>query len=87
MSERKTRITITVDPITAVYAEGMVRNGQASSVSAAFSEALEEKAYRDKRLRDQLREVADRADQAKVDRMMAHLDAQAADLPDSHRYV
>jgi hypothetical protein len=84
MSERKTRITITVDPLTSAYAERMVREGQASSVSAAFSQALEEKAYRDRRLIGRLKEIASQADHAEVARMMAHVDAQLAQLPDSH---
>jgi hypothetical protein len=86
MSERKTRITITVDPLTNAYAERLVAEGNAPSVSAAFSQALEEKAYRDLRLISQLKDIASRADHAKVARMMAHVDAQVAQLPDSHRF-
>jgi Arc/MetJ-type ribon-helix-helix transcriptional regulator len=81
MSDRKARLTITVDPRLSAYAEQLVAEGRASSVSAVFNDALSEKARRDRRALDRLREIAAQADPATVSRMMAHIDAQAAALP------
>jgi Arc/MetJ-type ribon-helix-helix transcriptional regulator len=81
MSDRKTRLTITVDPRLSAYAEQLVEEGKAPSVSAVFNDALSEKARRDRRAVDRLREIAAQADPAKVSRMMAHIDAQVAALP------
>ena len=50
MSDRKARLTITVDSHLSSYAEHLVASGHATSVSAAFNEAMAEKAYRDRRL-------------------------------------
>jgi hypothetical protein len=44
VSARKTRLTITVDPQLSAYAEHLVESGQATSVSAVFNEAVEQKA-------------------------------------------
>jgi hypothetical protein len=76
MSDRKDRLTITVDPQLSAYAEHLVETGQAPSVSAAFSTAMQEKVYRDRRLRSLWKAVAARADQARVARMVAHVDQQ-----------
>jgi Arc/MetJ-type ribon-helix-helix transcriptional regulator len=81
MSDRKARLTVTVDPHLAAYAEQLVEAGKAPSVSAVFNDALSEKERRDRRALDRLRETAAQADQAKVARMMTHIDAQAAALP------
>jgi Arc/MetJ-type ribon-helix-helix transcriptional regulator len=81
MSDRKARLTITVDPRLSAYADQLVAEGRAPSVSAVFNDALLEKARRDRHALDHLRETAARADQAKVSRMMAHIQAQAAALP------
>jgi Arc/MetJ-type ribon-helix-helix transcriptional regulator len=81
MSDRKTRLTITVDPHLSAYAEQLVQEGKAPSVSAVFNDALSEKARRDRRALDRLREIAAQADPAKVSRMMTHIDAQATALP------
>jgi Arc/MetJ-type ribon-helix-helix transcriptional regulator len=40
MSDRKTRLTVTVDPHLAAYAEQLVEAGKAPSVSAVFNDAL-----------------------------------------------
>jgi len=40
MSDRKTRLTVTVDPHLAAYAEQLVEAGKAASVSAVFNDAL-----------------------------------------------
>lgn len=78
MSDRKTRLTITVDPHLSAYAEQLVDAGQAASVSAVFNEAMAEKAYRDRRRRSSWKAKADAADQQRVERMMAHIDQQLA---------
>jgi Arc/MetJ-type ribon-helix-helix transcriptional regulator len=80
MGDRKTSLTVTVDPRLVAYAEQLVEAGKAPDVSAVVNDALSEKAGRD--ALDRLRETAARADPAKVDRMLAHIDAQAAALPE-----
>ena len=78
MSDRKTRLTITVDPYLSAYAEQLVDAGQAASVSAVFNQAMAEKAYRDRRRRSLWKAKTDAADQLRVGRMMAHIDQQLA---------
>ncbi len=82
MSDRKTRLTVTVDPHLAAYAEQLVKAGKAPSVSAVFNDALAERVERDKRIRRRWKEAAERADPEKVDRMIAHVQARAAVLHD-----
>jgi hypothetical protein len=82
MSNKKDRITITVDPQLNAYAEHLVETGHAPSVSAAFSAAMEEKVYRDRRLRSLWKAKTDQADPARVARMAAHVARQARDLAD-----
>jgi len=81
MSDRKARLTITVDPHLFAYAEQLVAAGKAASVSAVFNEALADRVERDKRIRRRWKEAAERADPDKVARMLAHVRAQAAALP------
>jgi hypothetical protein len=76
MSESKARITITVDPQMSAYAEHLVAVGSATSVSAAFNEAMAEKARRDRRRRSLWNAKAAAADSDRVTRMMAHVDRQ-----------
>ena len=78
MSDRKSRLTITVDPDLSTYAERLVASGQAASVSAAFNEAMAEKAYRDRRRRGLWKARGDQADPGRVARMMANVDQQLA---------
>jgi hypothetical protein len=78
MSDRKTRLTITVDPYLSAYAEQLVDAGQAASVSAAFNEAMAEMAYRDRRRRSLWKAKNDAADPQRVERMVAHVDQQLA---------
>lgn len=78
MSERKARLTITVDPYLSIYAEQLVQAGQAASVSAAFNDAMAEKAYRDRRRRSLWRARTEQADPDRVARMMAQVDQQLA---------
>jgi hypothetical protein len=78
MSERKARLTITVDPQLEAYAEQLVETGQATSVSAAFNDAMTEKAYRDRHRRGLWRARSDQADPERVARMMAVVDRQLA---------
>jgi Arc/MetJ-type ribon-helix-helix transcriptional regulator len=80
MSERKTRVTVTIDPHLAEYAEQLVEAGKAPSVSAVVNRALEAELDHDREAVSYLREIASRADHEKVARMMAHADAQAAKL-------
>jgi Arc/MetJ-type ribon-helix-helix transcriptional regulator len=77
MSDRKVRLTITVDPHLSAYAEQLVETGKAPSVSAVFNDALSEKARRDRAAVDRLKETAAQADPERVARMMAHVNAQA----------
>jgi Arc/MetJ-type ribon-helix-helix transcriptional regulator len=81
MSERKTRVTVTIDPHLAAYAEKLVEAGKADSVSAVLNDALAESAARDRRAMRLFKEAAERADPQKVARMIAHVEAQAAALP------
>ena len=81
MSDRKTRLTVTVDPHLAAYAEQLVDAGKAPSVSAVFNDALAERVERDKRVRRRWKEAAERADPEKLDRMIAHVQALASVLP------
>lgn len=81
MSDRKARLTITVDPRLSAYAEQLVEAGKAPSVSAVFNDALAERVERDKRIRKRWKDAAERADPAKVARMVAHVEAQAAAFP------
>jgi Arc/MetJ-type ribon-helix-helix transcriptional regulator len=81
MSDRKARLTVTVDPRLVAYAERLVEAGKAPSVSAVFNDALADRVQRDKRIRRRWNEAAERADPAKVARMMAHVEAQAATPP------
>ncbi len=78
MSDRKSRLTITVDPDLSTYAERLVASGHAASVSAAFNEVMAEKAYRDRRRRGMWKAKGDQADPGRVARMMAHVDQQLA---------
>ena len=86
MSDRKARLTITVDPHLSAYAEYLVETGKAPSVSAVFNDALAERVERDKRIRRRWKEITAEADTAQVERMIAHAEAQAEQLPASHRY-
>ena len=65
-----------------VRREHLVETGKAPSVSAAFNDAMEARIQRERRQRRLWKEAAERADPAKVARMMAHVDAQAAALPE-----
>lgn len=76
MSDRKARLTITVDANLSSYAEHLVEAGQASSVSAAFNEAMAEKAYRDRHRRSLWKAKSSQADPGRIARMMAHVDQQ-----------
>ena len=86
MRDRKRRVTVTIDPHLAAYAEHLVEAGQAPSVSAVVNSALTQRLERDRRIARRWKEVTAQADMAKVERMIAHADAQAAQLPPSHRY-
>ncbi|GLX04643.1 hypothetical protein Misp03_15700 [Microbispora sp. NBRC 16548] len=74
--DRKTRITITVDPDVVEYAEHLVAVGKATSVAAVFNDAIAEKRITDQRALALLRERARQADPARVARMMRHVNRQ-----------
>jgi Arc/MetJ-type ribon-helix-helix transcriptional regulator len=86
VSDRKIRVTVTLEPHLAAYAERLVEAGKAPSVSAVVNDALEARRQRDRKARRLWREAAERADPDQVARMLAHVEAQAAQLPASHRY-
>ncbi|GAT71137.1 hypothetical protein PS9374_06828 [Planomonospora sphaerica] len=74
--DRKTRITITVDPDVVEYAEHLVASGKATSVAAVFNDAIAAKRIADQRALALLREHARRADPERVARMMRHVNRQ-----------
>lgn len=86
MSERKTRLTVTIDPDLAAYAERLVEAGKASSVSAVVNHALDAERRREHRIMERWTEAAGQADPEKVARMRACVDAQLARLPATHRF-
>lgn len=86
MSASKVRLTVTIDPHLAAYAERLVEAGKAASVSAVFNDALSERIERDRRIARRWKESTTHADMAKVDRMIAHVEAQAAQLPRHYRF-
>lgn len=86
MSDRKTRITVTIDPGLVAYAEQLVEAGKAPSVSAVVNDALSADRLRDLKARRLWKDATEHADREKVARIRAHVDAQLAELPESHRY-
>ena len=86
VSDRKIRVTVTLEPHLAAYAEHLVEAGKAPSVSAVVNDALTERVERDRRIARRWKELTAQADMAQVERMIAHVEAQAAQLPPSHRY-
>ena len=86
MRDRKTRVTVMIDPHLAAYAGHLAATGRAPSVSAVVNSALARRLERDRRIARRWKEAAARADTAKVARMMAHADAQAAQLPEPYKY-
>lgn len=81
MSDSKARLTVTVDPAMAAYAEELVRSGRAPSVSAVFNDAIAARAQADREARRAWAERTRDADPGRVGRMLAHAEAQAAALP------
>ncbi|WP_062349406.1 hypothetical protein [Herbidospora yilanensis] len=77
MSDTKRRITITVDPGVADYAEQLVHDGRAGSVSDAFNAALLAQRRRELHGLALLRRRAASADPDRVARLRAHVDRQA----------
>ncbi|GAA0973404.1 hypothetical protein GCM10009555_028170 [Acrocarpospora macrocephala] len=77
MSDAKRRITITVDPAAADYAEQLVQAGRAGSVSDAFNQAIIAQRRREQHGVALLRQRAAQADPARVARLRAHVDRQA----------
>jgi Arc/MetJ-type ribon-helix-helix transcriptional regulator len=84
MSERKKRVTVTIDPHLAAYAEQLVDAGKADSVSAVVNSALSERAERERRVARRWEEALAGAtddDRARAARMLARIDAQAGQVP------
>ncbi|MGH3289148.1 MAG: hypothetical protein ACRDPD_31485 [Streptosporangiaceae bacterium] len=79
-------MTVTIDPRLAAYAEQLVEAGKAPSVSAVVNGALSERVERDRRVARRWKELTAQADMVQVERVIAHVEAQAAELPASHRY-
>jgi Arc/MetJ-type ribon-helix-helix transcriptional regulator len=84
MSDAKARLTVTVDPALAAYAEDLVSSGRAPSVSAVFNDALAAQAQADREASRVWAEKTRDADPEKVARMLAHVEAQAAALPEPY---
>lgn len=80
MSDKKARLTVTVDQHLADFAEQLVETGRAPSVSAVLNEALTQRLHQERRARAAVAAKVARADPARVARMRAHADAQAAVL-------
>ncbi|HTR94661.1 MAG TPA: hypothetical protein VMI73_23260 [Trebonia sp.] len=77
MSERKTRLTVTIDPHLAAYAERLVDAGKAESVSAVVNGALADRAEKDRRITRRWEETVAAAtdeDRAKAARMLARIE-------------
>lgn len=72
------RLTITVDPCLMAYAEHLVESRRAASTSAAFTRAITERAYHDRRRRSLSKAKAEQADPGRVARVIAHIDQQLA---------
>jgi Arc/MetJ-type ribon-helix-helix transcriptional regulator len=75
---KKVPITVTLDSWLRRWAEHLVATGRAPSISAVINDALAE-SYTRHRQR-MLRDRAGHADQARVRRMRAHIESQAASL-------
>lgn len=78
MSHQNVRLTITLDPCLMAYAQHLVASGRAASISAAFTQAITENAYRDRRRRGLWKAKAEQADPGRVARMITHIDQQLA---------
>lgn len=77
---KKVPITVTLDPRLREWAEHLVATGKAPSISAVINDALTASYTQHKRGLALLRERAEHADEDRVARMRAHIDAQAAAL-------
>lgn len=80
MSDKKDRISITVDHHLTAYAEHLVEIGKAASVSAVFSEALADMVERDRQARRAWDAAVAKSDPVKGARMAAYVDQQLASL-------
>ena len=63
------------------YAEHLVEAGQAASVSDVINDALAERERQDREALIYVRETASRAHPARLSRVLANIDRQAAALP------
>ena len=76
----KMPITVTLEPRLREWAEHLVATDKAPSISAVINDALAESYAQRKRRLALLRERAEHADEDRVGRMHAHVEAQAAAL-------
>ena len=80
MGDKQDRISVTIEPHLAAYAERLVETGKAPSVSAVINEALQEKAEHDRRVRSVWAAAVTESDPVKGARMAAYVDQQLASL-------
>jgi Arc/MetJ-type ribon-helix-helix transcriptional regulator len=82
---KKTPLTVTIEPHLRAYAERLVSHGKAASISAVVNHALAEQYARDKRAMALWKSKAEEAEadpqvMARVERMQAHVEAQLSRL-------
>ncbi|GAA4600022.1 hypothetical protein GCM10023194_81070 [Planotetraspora phitsanulokensis] len=84
MSDNKARLTVTVDPQNAAYANKLFETGKAPSVSAVVNDALAERRMRERRARRWWNTKAAEADPNRVSRIRAHVDEQLRAFEERH---
>jgi hypothetical protein len=84
-SRAKPSIAVTLDPDLVEYVKARVGDDDVKSLSAYVNEALAARVREERRrkavLENHLARAREGADHARVDRMMAHVKRQLADLP------
>jgi Arc/MetJ-type ribon-helix-helix transcriptional regulator len=68
VSDRKIRVTVTLEPHLAAYAERLVEAGKAPSVSAVVNDALTERVERDRRIARRWKELTAQAELTAITR-------------------
>ncbi|MEV5412771.1 type II toxin-antitoxin system CcdA family antitoxin [Thermopolyspora sp. NPDC052614] len=72
----KDTITVTVDHDLIEHAKAQVGEGKGRSLSDYVNEAIRERVARERRRRALWNARADKADEARVDRLLAHIESQ-----------
>jgi Arc/MetJ-type ribon-helix-helix transcriptional regulator len=72
----KDTITVTVDHDLVEYAKAQVGEGEGRSLSAYVNEAIRERVTRERRRRALWNAKTAEADDARVNRLMAHIESQ-----------